>query len=554
MSDFSVSLLWRLLPHSGRADRQDSGRRGRRALSPAADRRQVRAGLGLPLDSPLLFTVRNLEARMGLDTLIAAMVGLARRSPGGAVADRGGGLAPRSARAPGGTAGPGQARHVSRLHPRRRSAALLPGRRRLRAAHPRAGRLRAGDRGGAGLRHAGARARRSAPPRSCSSRSTPRSCSAMPPPRRWRPTYRRFLDRLARHPGAALACARPVAARPSRASAGSTWWTRSSGRSTPWSSAVRWPKRGRPPARPAAVRWCSRGCSTTASAIVCASGVARAAWPSCPPPPKSGASTSSAISAASRPGRSLGRDGPCWPPSSRGASLAPPGRLLDVGCGGGHSCGGARRRLANGRYGSGTRRAPPPHRRAGGAGRRAALPFASATFDALTLVNVLDHTIHPLRVAQEAARVLRPGGLLVVRIPNAAFHAPWAPLLAHLGPLVRWRRWDAYPILHLFALSPRSVRRLVERAGFDVVTLRNSTLAAAAPDAAATRRGSAGRRILRTDHRGGGRRRRRGDGGPLARGAVDRGLRASARRRALVIGVDHVITRLTWAARRRTPC
>ena len=93
--------------------------------------------------------------------------------------------------------------------------------------------------------------------------------------------------------------------------------------------------------------------------------------------------------------------------------------------------------------------------------------------------------------------MLRPGGLLVVRIPNAAFHAPWAPLLAHLGPLVRWRRWDAYPILHLFALSPRSVRRLVERAGFDVVTLRNSTLAAAAPDAAATRRGSAGRRILR---------------------------------------------------------
>jgi len=41
------------------------------------------------------------------------------------------------------------------------------------------------------------------------------------------------------------------------------------------------------------------------------------------------------------------------------------------------------------------------------------------------------------------------------------------------------------------------VRRLVERAGFDVVTLRNSTLAAAAPDAASTRRGSAGRRILR---------------------------------------------------------
>jgi len=179
--------------------------------------------------------------------------------------------------------------------------------------------------------------------------------------------------------------------------------------------------------------------------------------------------------------------------------LTSPGRLLDVGCGGGHRMLAA---PAEGWRTTGTDLAHQACATAATAGPvvqadACALPFAGATFDALTLVNVLDHTIHPLRVAQEAARVLRPGGLLVVRIPNAAFHAPWAPLLAHLGPLVRWRRWDAYPILHLFALSPRAVRRLVERAGFDVVTLRNSILAAAAPDAASTRRGSAGRRILR---------------------------------------------------------
>src|SRR6185295_10120439 len=98
-----------------------------------------------------------------------------------------------------------------------------------------------------------------------------------------------------------------------------------------------------------------------------------------------------------------------------------------------------------------------------------ALPFAGAAFDALTVVNVLDHTIHPRRVIQEAARVLRPGGLLVVRIPNATFLAPSAPLLAQLGRLGRWRRWVAYPMLRLFAFSPHAVRRLVERAGFDVV-------------------------------------------------------------------------------------
>ena len=51
-------------------------------FQPAPDRRG-RCGrrLGLPLDRPIALTVRNLEARMGLDRLIEAMVTLVRRVP-----------------------------------------------------------------------------------------------------------------------------------------------------------------------------------------------------------------------------------------------------------------------------------------------------------------------------------------------------------------------------------------------------------------------------------------------------------------------------------------
>lgn len=51
-------------------------------FQPAPDRQSVRKDLGLPTDSTVLLTVRNLEARMGLDTLIRAMAILSQQVPG----------------------------------------------------------------------------------------------------------------------------------------------------------------------------------------------------------------------------------------------------------------------------------------------------------------------------------------------------------------------------------------------------------------------------------------------------------------------------------------
>ena len=48
---------------------------------PAADRRAVRGRLGLPLDGPLLFCLRNLEPRMGVELLLDAMPPVLVRHP-----------------------------------------------------------------------------------------------------------------------------------------------------------------------------------------------------------------------------------------------------------------------------------------------------------------------------------------------------------------------------------------------------------------------------------------------------------------------------------------
>lgn len=52
------------------------------------------------------------------------------------------------------------------------------------------------------------------------------------------------------------------------------------------------------------------------------------------------------------------------------------------------------------------------------AGDAMALPFGAATFDGVYSVNMLEHVPSPRAVVNEAARVLRPGGVLLLITPN----------------------------------------------------------------------------------------------------------------------------------------
>jgi len=93
--------------------------------------------------------------------------------------------------------------------------------------------------------------------------------------------------------------------------------------------------------------------------------------------------------------------------------------------------------------------------------------FDDASFSVVTLFQTLEHTADPVGELAEAYRVLRPGGLCVVEVPD--FGGWWRPILGH------W--W--LPLLvpqHLVHFDRATLHRAVDEAGFDEVALWHSMM------------------------------------------------------------------------------
>jgi SAM-dependent methyltransferase len=110
------------------------------------------------------------------------------------------------------------------------------------------------------------------------------------------------------------------------------------------------------------------------------------------------------------------------------------------------------------------------------------LPYASGTFDAATLVEVLEHLEHPLRAVQEAVRVVRPGGVVVATTPNMQSFLARCHFLLR-GNFGRWfpdaeiRGADPRPGWdHIMPIHPLAMERLIERAGADLEAVQANEL------------------------------------------------------------------------------
>lgn len=98
-----------------------------------------------------------------------------------------------------------------------------------------------------------------------------------------------------------------------------------------------------------------------------------------------------------------------------------------------------------------------------------AIEWPVASFDVVTMWHVLEHLTDPRGDLAIVHRLLRPGGLLVIAVPNRLsrlFNGVYRLIKGVTPPLYTPDERE----LHLFHFTPDSLRRLLEGLGFRVLT------------------------------------------------------------------------------------
>lgn len=93
-------------------------------------------------------------------------------------------------------------------------------------------------------------------------------------------------------------------------------------------------------------------------------------------------------------------------------------------------------------------------------------PYNNKTFDVITCLGVIEYTFDPYHVMNEINRILKPGGILILEVPNLAFLPERLKLL--LGLLPSWPDAAGWQGSRLHNFTCSSLYRLGNETNFRV--------------------------------------------------------------------------------------
>ena len=100
------------------------------------------------------------------------------------------------------------------------------------------------------------------------------------------------------------------------------------------------------------------------------------------------------------------------------------------------------------------------------------LSFKPSSYEVVTCIATLQHVFDPIHCMKEMTRVLRPGGYLVLQVPNIVYIRYRLNILFGSFPRISWREgWDG-GTLHYFTKS--SISRLLADHDFQIRQLSGS--------------------------------------------------------------------------------
>jgi SAM-dependent methyltransferase len=102
-------------------------------------------------------------------------------------------------------------------------------------------------------------------------------------------------------------------------------------------------------------------------------------------------------------------------------------------------------------------------------------------FEAITLLNVLEHLTNPASTLHQLDQLLAPGGVLAVVVPDTRFHDVVGRVRRFLGKPDPYWIQTPHAFLsgfklpdHLCSFQPCTIAALLQRCGFEVLSIRNA--------------------------------------------------------------------------------